>query len=91
MEKKHFCLSQTAEAGKRAPKSSVKGSGANHYLRAPALLDSVKNRWRNIPAFKISTHVVEKILIKICLINCSVVHSLVDYKRDELPPGTSAM
>ena len=33
---KHFCFFQTAETGNRTPNSSVKGSGANHYPRAPA-------------------------------------------------------
>ena len=37
MGKKHFCLFQTAETGNQTPNSSVKGSGANHYPRAPAL------------------------------------------------------
>ena len=37
--KKHLCFFQTAETGNRAPNSSVKGSGANHYHRAPALFD----------------------------------------------------
>ena len=32
----HLCFFQTAETGNRTPNSSVKGSGANHYLRAPA-------------------------------------------------------
>ena len=36
MGKKHFCFFQTAETGIRTPNSSVKGSGANHYPRAPA-------------------------------------------------------
>ena len=36
MGKTHFCFCQTAETGKRTPNSSVKGSGANHYPRAPA-------------------------------------------------------
>ena len=36
MEKKHFRFFQTAETGKRTPSSGVKGSGANHYPRAPA-------------------------------------------------------
>ena len=31
-----FCFFQTAETGNRAPNSGVKGSGANHYPRAPA-------------------------------------------------------
>ena len=35
MGKKHFCFFQTAEAGNQTPNSSVKGSGANHYPRAP--------------------------------------------------------
>ena len=33
-----FCFFQTAETGNRTPNSGVKGSGANHYPRAPALL-----------------------------------------------------
>ena len=36
MVKKHICCFQTAETGNRIPNSSVKGSGANHYPRAPA-------------------------------------------------------
>ena len=35
MGKKHSCFFRTAENGKRTPNSSVKGSGANHYPRAP--------------------------------------------------------
>ena len=31
-----FCFFQTAESGNRTPNSGVKGSGANHYPRAPA-------------------------------------------------------
>ena len=38
MGKKHFCFFQTAETGNRTPDSGVKGSGANHYPRAPAHL-----------------------------------------------------
>ena len=34
-----FCFFQTAETGNQTPNSGVKGSGANHYPRAPALLD----------------------------------------------------
>ena len=33
-----FCFLQTAETGNRTPNSGVKGSGANHYPRAPAQL-----------------------------------------------------
>ena len=33
-----FCFFQTAETGNRTPNSGVKGSGANHYSRAPAQL-----------------------------------------------------
>ena len=35
MGKKHFCFFQTADTGNRTPNSGVKGSGANHYPRAP--------------------------------------------------------
>ena len=31
-----FCFFQTAATGNRTPNSGVKGSGANHYPRAPA-------------------------------------------------------
>ena len=31
-----FCFFQTAETGNRTPNSGVKGSGANHYPRAPS-------------------------------------------------------
>ena len=37
MEKNHFCFFQTAQTGNRTPNTSVKGSGANHCPRAPAL------------------------------------------------------
>ena len=35
--KKQFCFFRTAETGNRTPNSGVKGSGANHYPRAPDL------------------------------------------------------
>ena len=44
MGKKHFCFFQTAETGNRTPNSGVKGSGANHYPRAPAHL-ATNNVW----------------------------------------------
>ena len=37
-----FCFFETAETGNRTPNSGVKGSGANHYPRAPA-----PNVWRS--------------------------------------------
>ena len=37
MGEKQFCFFQTAETGNRTPDSGVKGSGVNHYPRAPAL------------------------------------------------------
>ena len=37
-EETFFCFFQTAETGNRTPNSGVKGSGANHYPRAPAQL-----------------------------------------------------
>ena len=42
MGKKHFCFFQPAETGNRTPNSSVKGSGANHYPKAPALFQTNK-------------------------------------------------
>ena len=43
MGKKQFCFFQTAETGNRTPDSGVKGSGANHYPRAPALNKGMSN------------------------------------------------
>ena len=37
-----FCFFQTAETGNRTPDSGVKGSGANHYPRAPAQFSSYR-------------------------------------------------
>ena len=48
MGKKHFCFFQTAESGNRTPNSGVKGSGANHYPRAPALL-----QWRTLSEWQL--------------------------------------
>ena len=44
MGKKQFCFSQTAETGNRTP-HPVKGSGANHYPRAPARDNLVGIQW----------------------------------------------
>ena len=42
----NFCFFQTAETGNRTPDSGVKGSGANHYPRAPApVLMGWDGRW----------------------------------------------
>ena len=40
----NFCFFQTAETGNRTPDSGVKGSGANHYPRAPAPFESAAFR-----------------------------------------------
>ena len=40
-----FVFFQTAETGNRTPDSGVKGSGANHYPRAPALVTT--KSWMN--------------------------------------------
>ena len=39
-----ICFFQTAETGNRTPNSGVKGSGANHYPRAPALMVDIISR-----------------------------------------------
>ena len=44
MGKNIFCFFQTAETGNRTPNSGVKGSGANHYPRAPAHLPAQATR-----------------------------------------------
>ena len=51
-----LCFFQTAETGNRTPNSGVKGSGANHYPRAPALVvhedDFIRfKNYRNLPCF----------------------------------------
>ena len=51
MGKKHFCFFQTAETGNRTPDSGVKGSGANHYPRAPARPDMIQNALDVDPVF----------------------------------------
>ena len=40
MGNKDFCFFLAAETGKRTPNSSVKGSSADHYTGAPALIYS---------------------------------------------------
>ena len=40
-----FCFFETAETGNRTPNSGVKGSGANHYPRAPALVVFIFHRF----------------------------------------------
>ena len=45
MGKKHFCFFQTAETRNRTPNSAVKGSGANHYPRAPAQIHVEQEIW----------------------------------------------
>ena len=40
-----FCFFETAETGNRTPNSGVKGSGANHYPRTPALPDDRLNSY----------------------------------------------
>ena len=45
-----FCFFQTADTGNRTPNSGVKGSGANHYPSAPALLDMcILHAWAYTP------------------------------------------
>ena len=44
------CFFQTAETGNRTPDSGVKGSGANHYPRAPAPLEH-DSQWCLIPKY----------------------------------------
>ena len=49
MGKKQFCFFQTAETGNRTPDPGVKGSGANHYPRAPARHHPANTaRWSNV-------------------------------------------
>ena len=51
-----FCFFQTTETGNRTPNSGVKGRGANHYPRAPALQSKSAGLalllWSHAPCFK---------------------------------------
>ena len=49
----NFCFFQTAETGNRTPYSGVKGSGANHYPRAPAPCDRWPTCSNNFDIYKI--------------------------------------
>ena len=42
-----LCFFQTAKTGNRTPNSGVKGSGANHYPRAPAQINTCAARAKN--------------------------------------------
>ena len=42
-----FCFFKTADTGNRTPNSGVKGSGANHYPRAPAPMSCIRIRLKN--------------------------------------------
>ena len=51
-----FCFFQTAETGNRTPDSGVKGSGANHYPRAPAL-----NVSYTLPSLSYQVHIFTRV------------------------------
>ena len=44
MVKKHFCFFLIVGTEKRTSNSSVKGTGANYYPRAPAYICCIKHR-----------------------------------------------
>ena len=76
MGKKHFCFFQTAGTGNRAPNSGVKGSGANHYPRAPALFhwtSYVHSPWP---------------MTCLCLWFAGVVHTVIGEKREQNSTNT---
>ena len=63
-----FCFFQTAETGNRTPNSGVKGSGANHYPRVPALL---ARGWRsNVSWHSADSSLVQAILARPILVKC---------------------
>ena len=72
MGKEHFCFFQTAETGNRTPNSGVKGSGANHYPRAPALWDII-----DIERFKVelASEIIDRLENKCDLwdLKCSII------------------
>ena len=55
-----FCFFQTAETGNRTPDSGVKGSGANHYPRAPAHKDNRNNLLKKDKSVEQAWHRVTK-------------------------------
>ena len=57
----NFCFFQTAETGNRTPDSGVRGSGANHHPRAPALAKI--RTWRVLPDPQYQTTCLSSLLI----------------------------
>ena len=76
-----FCFFQTAETGNRTPISGVKGSGANHYPRAPARPGmkhyvSLTSDHQASPNFR-------SMLAHRLLRWCNIVPTLVEYRGNE--------
>ena len=61
MGKKQFCFFQTAETGNRTPDSGVKGSGANHYPRAPALSKLEQRGTANVILLIVMLHQIQDV------------------------------
>ena len=73
-----FCFSQTAETGDQTPNSGVKGSGANHYPRAPA--PTYARRWAYI------NQLMSLLEAENLIPNYPLSHvSLIDYKLIKMP------
>ena len=70
MGKKYFCFFQTDATGNRTPNSSVKGSGANHHPRSPALSVFKRFCWKIIFSFGKKT---EKNKINVSTLLCDLV------------------
>ena len=81
MGKKQFCFFQTAETGNRTPDSGVKGSGANHYPRAPARIECRKQdmwKWCRAPRFYKNVPFLIQSLI--CNVSFNHVEQTFDFK-----------
>ena len=59
-----FCFFQTAETGNRTPNSGVKGRGANHYPRAPALLcEELRGKGKRVLPFLSCFNLVIRVIL----------------------------
>ena len=72
-----FCFFQTAATGNRTPNSGVKGSGANHYPRAPAQADNkatshqpIRGKYSNLTLRRYIENLIF-IHLKLCLATAS--------------------
>ena len=91
MGKKLFCFFQTAETWNRAPDSGVKGSGANHYPRAPALLKYKSIGTRICSYDYVSVFINVRKCICLCISKDLYSHPKINYYCNTLPVAMSQL